>query len=440
MSQSEFCQMAHRIYQTWKQQGENALYELFTDELGIPEKDAERFVRNYNPSGPPSEVCPVDALDKRMDSSVVFRRLSLQLPSRNDSKDGVWPKNVLAWWVLRTIYGSDVFDFEIKGSGTSLDNRIEFPNQICTENGENVPLGLAALEAVEVEDVPAHVVRKSKTLQQHLGREVGLDLTQTLVEAAIEFPPKKCVEMLAAAVERGLRGETVVITGAFCPDYEYEATGDPLIPYRYTFNGLNSGVGLVAQQFRRMLPYLTNFLEKHGIDYQVHLGIGDFEAESEAIRKQVGVSYDDFIGRCQESLEAFRRSLPKIPMQLYLLKQDLMNGYWEKYQNLAYMRMVNGDFGYIRKATGKDPVTEVVNFVAKSSRRFYERWFGRTMTEQELRETVISQGAEYAAVGKYFRELFNPAPIIQLAGDRPKMQAFNNFWSWHPTLCAKRTY
>ncbi|MFW5885255.1 MAG: hypothetical protein ACOCUF_03465 [Patescibacteria group bacterium] len=429
--------MAQKVYNTWKDEGKEELEKLFI-EIGIPEKEAKLFAENYNPQSPPVKVCPVEAFRQRKPSSEIFDKLSLQFPSIREG--GIWPKNVLAWWILRHIYGEDVFEFILKGDGEK-DNRIEFVNLISTDSGHNVPFGLAALEAVEVEDLPAHVVQKSLNLQNGLGRELGLDLAKAMMDADIIFPPKKQVDSIINAVNRGLRGDKVIITGAFCPDYEYIETGDPAIPYKYTFEGLNGGVGLVALQFKRMVPILIDFFQRNGIPYELHLGIGDFEADSKEILDRVGVDYPEFIRRCEQSLQDFRESLPNISnLNLYLMKHQFMNGGWEEYKRMSFERMKSGDFGLIEEATGKKPDSEVVNFTAKASRRFYEQWYGSEFTFNELREIVISQGAEYAALGKIFRESFPDNPIIQLAGDRPKMQAFNNFWSHHPTLCAKRTY
>ncbi|MFO7806912.1 MAG: hypothetical protein R6V40_00610 [Candidatus Moraniibacteriota bacterium] len=429
--------MAHRVYNVWKNEGKNELEKVFL-EMGIPEDEAVKFAENYNPQSPPAEVCPVEALEKKKASSEIFNKLSLQFPSIREG--GVWPKNVLAWWILRYIYGEDVFEFVLIGDGEE-NNKIDFVNLISTNNGDNVPFGLAALEAVEVEDLPAHVVQKSLNLQKSLGKERGLDLAKTFLEAGIIFPPKKQVDHLIGIINRGFSGEKIIITGAFCPDYEYEETGDPALPYRYTFEGLNEGVGLVAQQFQRMIPLLADFFDRNGIEYEFHLGIGDFEADSKEILERVGVDYAEFVKRCSRSLENFQNQLPSIPnLHLYLMRNEFMNGGWEQYKKMAYERMKEGNFGFIEQATGKKAETEVVNFTAKASRKFYEQWYGASFTWNKLRELVMAQGSEYAALGRIFQESFPEKPMIQLAGDRPKMQAFNNFWSCHPTLCAKRVY
>jgi hypothetical protein len=429
--------MAHKVYRTWKEEGRKELVKLFV-EIGIPDEEAEKFAENYNPQSPPLEVCPVEALRQKKPSSEIFEKLALQFPSIREG--GIWPKNVLAWWILRHIYGEDVFEFQLKGDGEQ-DNRIEFINLISTDSGHNVPFGLAALEAVEVEDLPAHVVQKSLNLQNGLGRNLGLDLAKTMMEADIIFPPKKQVDSIINVINRGLQGDKIIITGAFCPDYEYVETGDSALPYKYTFEGLNAGVGLVALQFQRMIPILIDFFQRNDISYELHLGIGDFEADSLEILNRVGLEYSDFIKRCDKSLNAFREALPEISnLNLYLMKHQFMNGGWEQYKKISFERMIDGDFGLIESATGKKPETEVVNFTAKASRRFYEQWYGKEFSFAELKKIVMEQGAEYAALGRIFRESFPDNPIIQLAGDRPKMQAFNNFWSDHPTLCAKRTY
>ncbi len=113
----------------------------------------------------------------------------------------------------------------------------------------------------------------------------------------------------------------MVLTGAFCPDYAYRESDREGVQYEYTFDDVGTGVGLVAQQFKRVLPAVVSFLNEQGIKYRIVLGIGDFEANSKEILEQVGTSRDEFIARCMISLDGFQRSLPDIPMELHLFEQ-----------------------------------------------------------------------------------------------------------------------
>lgn len=437
---SEMCRIAEKIYLIFKNEGREVLRYYFQNQLMIPEQDAMIFAQAYNPIKSPVEFCPLKAA--AWSSSKIFEELSLQLPSINAG--GVWPKNILAWWVARSIFGQDVFDFRIKegATGTARNNGIDFLANFCDESGQAVPIGLAAIEAAPVESsVPAHVARKAKVLKSELGKECGLALAKALIEADFIFPPSKEINQLIKVISRGLEGEEVIITGAFCPDYAYEPTGDPEVPYRYTFDSVGSGVGLVAQQFVRTVPYLHAFFKAFGIKHKFIFGIGDFEANSDDVLQRVGLSREEFILRCMLSLGEFQKSLPPdIPIELRMFESGWANGRWNKYIHEAHERMKTGDFGDIRQNTGKSPLVEVVRFITKASKSFYCAWYGKDFTDHELEQLVISQGAEYCAMGRVLAEDFSNKPFLQIAGDRPKMQAFNSMYSAHPTLCTKRTY
>lgn len=435
---SEVCRVAKKIYALWQMGGSEALRDYFAEELEIPEEEASLFAKLYDPSSPPSEVCPLEAMRGNWSSSSIFKELALQLPGRNEG--GIWPKNVLAWWILRHLYGTDTFAFEIRGTGARDDNKIVFPAYPHDDNGRFLPLGLVALDAFEIENLPAHILRKARQLQELLGPEIGRDLAKMLLAAGFIFPPKKEVDQLCGAIQKGLSKKEVILTGAFCPDYSFVETGDPMIPYKYTFEGVANGVGLVAQQFVRVLPFVVKFMEKWQIRFRVKLSIGDFEANSPEILRRVGLDREGFILKCMNSLQSFREALPSIPMELCLFEKEWANGRWNRYVKDAYRRMSSDDFGDIKKHTGKEPFGEVVKFIARSSRNFYHNWYNREMGEPELIDIVLHQGAEYAAMGRILAEDFGQQPIIQIAGDRPKMQAFNSMYSNHPTLCTRRTY
>lgn len=438
---SEVCQIAHKIYSL--RTGREGLEEYFRDQLLIPAAEARELSGKYNPKKAPNEVCPLEVVNGNWDSSRVFDELSLQFASINEKIiSSVWPKNKLAWYIMKAVFGEDVFDFQIPGSSTGEagKNGINFPSRPCDEEGQFIPFGLTALEAVSFESVPAHISRKAKTLKEKLGKECGTALAKTLVDAGFIFPPTKEVSLLINVIERGIRGEEIVVTGAFCPDYAYEPTGDQHIPFRYTFDHVGSGVGLVAKQFVRTVPYLDDFLKTFGIKHQFVFGIGDFEANSKDVLRRVGLSYDEFVLRCILSLDKFRDELPGIPVELRLFEKHWANGRWDIYSQEACRRMVAGDFGSIQVNTGKNPKTEVIQFIAKSSGSFYRSWYGKDFTDEELERLIIGQGAEYAALGRVLGEDFAGRPFLQVAGDRPKMQAFNAMYSNHPTICTKRTY
>jgi hypothetical protein len=422
------CKIAYQIFDAWK---EGVLTEFLTDIMHIELQEAKQITLNYR-GVKPVEICPVDIINGGQWNQV-FPLLGLQI-------DNVWPKNILGWHVIKHVYGEECFNWKLVGKGTSgRDNHIDWPNRILDANGEFVPFGIAALEYVEIGKLPAHIQKKAKFMIDELG-DIGLDLAITLFKADILLPPKKIVKQLLATIKRGLAGECVMLTGCFCPDYAYRTKVEQVNQYEYTFDSLNGGVGLVAQQFVRVLPCIIDFFVQHGITYSVKLAIADFEANSEEVLKSVNMDYEAFIIKCEESLVAFAQEFAEIEMELVLFERDWSQGRLSRYTNEIRHKMVQRDFGDIERNTGKRPMREV-EFIAKNGASFYRRWYERPeMTQQEIETLVIAQGAEYAALGRILQEDFGNMPVIQIAGDRPKMQMFNTFMTNIPTLCCKRVY
>lgn len=321
-----------------------------------------------------------------------------------------------------------------------IKRQVIFFTRPMGKKSDPIKLKFVSPVIAKVNNVMPKITRRATVSQQHLDSNICKDLAKMLHAAKIIFPKEKETERLVHSIKRGLTGEEVVIIGTFCPDYTYVETGDPIIPYRYTFTDVNGGVGLVAQQFARVIPKLAKFLENHKIKHKIRLSIADFESNSPTILKRVNKSKEGFVDLCKQSLEAFRGTVPNIEMELCLLEQDWVNGRWNNVVNEARNKINNGIFGMIKFNTGKDPVKEIIYPIAHSARKFYFERYDREIDDEELIQIVINQGAEYAALGKIINSDFGHKPIIQIFGDHPMMQAFTYMYANHPTLSCKRVY
>lgn len=276
-----------------------------------------------------------------------------------------------------------------------------------------------------------------------IGRLIGdtraLQLGNLLYKLQMILPEPTMAHLLGSVIQKGLNGEKITLAGAFCPDYAYEETGNPNLPYRYTFDNVGIGVGLVAQQFQRVTPALSAFFDELGIEHEIVLGIGDFEADSEKILKKVQLTYDEFVHRCSQSLEAFAASMPQnFQVKLELCDADRCKGRLRTYAQEAKQRMMSGDFGMIGELYGEP--NQLVEQIVQDSATFYRRWYDRPdMTELEIRELVLGQGSEYSALSRVYEEDFGQNLII-ISGDRPMMHCFDSLWRQTPELCVKRAY
>ncbi|OGY37372.1 MAG: hypothetical protein A3E36_03015 [Candidatus Andersenbacteria bacterium RIFCSPHIGHO2_12_FULL_45_11b] len=306
-----------------------------------------------------------------------------------------------------------------------------------TREGNPMPL-YQVVQGKEPARFQAQVIRAAASLRTAFGDTLGMQIAELLLSLQMLVPSELVARALRKVLDAGERGEEVIFAGAFCPDYAYEETGSQQVPYRYTFDGLGMGVGLVAKQFARIIPQLSRFFAEIGIRHRFVIGIGDFEADSETVLQRVGVDRREFIRRCQCSLNAFYKLMPEdVPIELELFDAKRGNGKLRQYAAESFERMVAGDFGMM--PTLHPDLEEVIMRIPGQYRTFYERWHGVQMDDATVRNIVYSQGGEYAAVARiYYEDLGDN--VIFLAGDRPEMNRFNAFYAPLPVLCAKRAY
>lgn len=293
-------------------------------------------------------------------------------------------------------------------------------------------------KGVQPAQFTSEVLRAAVPLQEVLGEVLGIKVAEFIFNHKMLIPPPTVARLLARVIEDGQQGRPITVVGAFCPDYAYEETGNPQIPYRYTFEGIGQGVGLVAQQFARVVPGFSQLLAELGISHKIVLAIGDFEADSQAVLDCVGVDRTEFVRRCQGSLDAFRQIVPHdIPLQLELFAADRGGELFRRYAAEATARFLQNDFGHMVNVYPN--LHDVIARIPAQYRTFYERWYGRGMDDGQVREIVFAQAGEYSAMARIFTKDFG-SNLIVLAGDRPEMHLFNSLYQPVAVLCAKRVY
>ena len=360
------------------------------------------------------------------------------------------PRNLLLYRLME-LHFPDFFEVQVSGTihmggiaskGNPPQRRlVQFPKQPvgAAANGKVGSLSVhRVLRGFEPEQFPERVLRAAEPLCLALDKDIGLQLAELMIGCKMEIPKFKMAQQLARVISASSGGDPLTLVGAFCPDYTYEKTNDPHLPYRYTFEGVGDGVGLVAQQFVRIVPAISAFFRERGIEHRIVLGIGDFEADSEEVLRQVGLSRAEFLCRCQCSLDKFALAVPReLPLELEMFGEQRSKGRLRPYAEQVVAEMSNGRFG--RMAELHDGLKEILARIPGQYRTFYERWYGRSMADLEVNQIVYQQGAEYAAVARIYQEDFGEN-IVMLAGDRPEMHRFNAFYCLFPTLCAKRAY
>lgn len=230
-------------------------------------------------------------------------------------------------------------------------------------------------------------------------------------------------------LEKGLDGNPLTVVTPVCPDYEAEELDTNV--FRYTFDNLGSGVGVVARRFLGVLGELSEILKDIGVSVRFVVAIGDFEGFSDANLARVGLSEQEFRARLAESQVQFSRLAP-IPVEVPLFT-DICGGKaaWNRCYEAMLDRLRAGDYG----GSGLDDTT--FETIALSRRGLYRRWY-RDRATVDSQGILVHQGAEYAAMGRVVLEAFeNPmifgadharmAPFFKLHGPVPVLYMRNNY-------------
>lgn len=432
-SMKNFCLIADQIYKIHNEKGKEGLQVYLVNVIGIDRQLAERISNAYIGKNAPENIDIQKHLLKGNWDSII-PKLSLRLNSRL-----IWPKNILVWEIIKFLKGDGYFAWEIIGkSGKNWDNKIVFDDYPIAEDGKRIPIELVALDVVHEGEIPYHIKKKAELILNSFDRNFAVDLIKTFMQSGMLFPPKKIVKNFIEVLKKGMKGEEIILTSCVCPDYSY-VKKDHInrTNYEYTFQSLGGGIGLVAKQVQRMSKAFDEFFQKYSIKYKFVMSIADYEA-NEKNCELVGETRSSFMKKCKNSLITFEQSLTDVPIISRMFQDEWAFGRWKDSLEYCEREIKKGNFGMIKDATGKD-AKSTLSFISKDSANFYRRWYPG-ITDDEIYNLVIEQAAEYAASSMIMANDFKGTGFIQLAGDRPKMNIFNNFASLHPTICAERVY
>ena len=119
--------------------------------------------------------------------------------------------------------------------------------------------------------------KKKITLKTQNDIKKFFDKTNILYPDAINF------KLFIDFFEKALNEKKVDIISPICPDYSVEYIAPGL--YRFTFEKLNSGIGVIGKKILKNLNIIHNFFKKYKIKVNHIITIGDFECLSEQIQK-----------------------------------------------------------------------------------------------------------------------------------------------------------
>lgn len=224
-----------------------------------------------------------------------------------------------------------------------------------------------------------------------------------------------------------LKKKITLIT-PLCPDYEHIKIANGF--YKYTFNKLNGGLGLIGKRFISIMHKLHDALDKHGIKFKHYLLYGDFESYSESICKRLDVSEKSFIFKLQESTKKMKKSVNKKSIVGLIVKNLSNKKDWIKRCDLNEKKMYE-------KIKKDSRFNRLINEITNSRSMLYSSWFP-DQGQEDYKKLVIKQGAEYLTMADLFNKNFKNPLIIGL--DHPKMKKFYNLNSKIAVIYGKPRY
>ena len=211
-------------------------------------------------------------------------------------------------------------------------------------------------------------------------------------------------------------GKIQLIT-PLCPDYEHVKVAMGL--YKYTFNKLNEGVGLIGKRLMKIIEKIHTIFRKYDIKFEHILYYGDFESYSKEILIRTKETEKSFLKKLCNSKRKIQKVCP-IGTDVQLLVQSLSTK-----KNFINMCKKN-EVKLIKELKKNINFKKNISEISVSRASLYSSWFPN-LDESEYEKIVIKQGAEYASMGKLFIENFKHPIVLGL--DHPKMGLFYSVFS-----------
>jgi len=277
-----------------------------------------------------------------------------------------------------------------------------------------------------------HKLRYRYVCIKDLTTDFSEDLSQVMRILSVVYPNQTTMKNIVLWLQQGLAGKKLVMISPVCPDYSFEETGNLKRPFRYTFNKLGSGIGLVAKRAVDAIPILDNFFKKYNIFIEYVIAMGDFEAHTQSNLNRLNLTEDTFLSKLKGSRSAIQQACPIV--NNVSMVTELCGGKenWLNLLQLYRNRLEKHDFG--QSSITKKTMMGII----KARKKLYDQWYGERSSLEEYITLLINQGAEYAAMGDIFSKNFSNALI--LGCDHCAMEPFYTIASFIPTLYLQPAY
>lgn len=254
------------------------------------------------------------------------------------------------------------------------------------------------------------------------------DFERLLKDLSFYLPDDDYIAAVAELLLKGLAGEEITLVSPVCPDYGYETVKGG---YRYTFDDLRDGVGLVAGRVVGVLPHLQDLLARHGIRSRIVIAAGDFEGLDDATVGRVRETRESFRHKLGLSQERILSALGRPATSVFIAELAGGECAWNALVESAYQSLRGDDFAALM------PTRVDLSTILDTRMPLYQAWHvGRT--RQQLADVLLHQCAEYAAMGQLFHATYRNALVV--GGDHNRMMPFYWLYQRIPVLYLKRVY
>lgn len=263
---------------------------------------------------------------------------------------------------------------------------------------------------LQLDPFPPRILKRVRPLLA-LGN-AGKAFAQFLVQHCI-LPNSQVMPAVVEWLRRAIAGEASTFFTVVCPDYSYRITGDPQRPYEYTFTGIGTGVGLVAQRIVGLLPEFWEFCTTYNISIRFVVAIGDDEADSQETLRRVGETRESFLQKLRLSQAAFAQALP--------IEMPLTTPFVTEVSPKLWRTILPQAVAVAKRGS----LTGVYTFTAQEQQRIemaraslYRRWYG---DEVNVRGCLVEQAPSYMVSGCLLDMMPN---ALYLGGDSSAMAPF----------------
>ena len=209
------------------------------------------------------------------------------------------------------------------------------------------------------------------------------------------------------------KGKISIVT-PLCPDYEHVYIGLGL--YRYTFNKLGDGLGLIGKRLVKIIKEIHKTLKIYNISFEHKAYYGDFESYSKEICKRVKSTEEEFVQKLKKSSNLMKKSVKEINT-VGLIVEDLSSKKKWISMCLKNEKLIKNKINKEKKFKG------LVLDILSSRMDLYKSWYP-DLNEKDYLSLLIKQGAEYTSMGEIISKKIKNPVVFGL--DHPKMGIFYN--------------